>query len=151
MIATYFGAGETRTKTDSWPNVYVARLTRLRVYFRSVVSVNGGKENWHQPSTSEQLTMQLLTPPPFVNFPKTIRVVSLGHYPDGFREAQVILTCGYRAKCVTPGCGNVGCAIVRYTYAGGRPMRKSEFCPMCTPTVARAAEVRVSDDRLVAS
>src|SRR6202022_4718802 len=32
-----------------------------------VVSVNWWKSNWHQPSTSEQLTMQLLTPPPFVN------------------------------------------------------------------------------------
>jgi hypothetical protein len=33
----------------------------------SVVSVNWWKSNWHQPSTSEQLTMQLLMPPPFVN------------------------------------------------------------------------------------
>jgi len=27
----------------------------------------GGKSSWHEPSTSEQLTMQLLTPPAFVN------------------------------------------------------------------------------------
>src|SRR3984893_44316 len=33
----------------------------------AVVSVNWWKSNWHQPSTSEQLTMQLLTPPPCVN------------------------------------------------------------------------------------
>ena len=34
---------------------------------KTMVSVNWWKSNRHQPSTSEQLTMQLLTPPPFVN------------------------------------------------------------------------------------
>jgi hydrogenase small subunit len=32
-----------------------------------VVSANWWKSSWHQPSTSEQLTESLLTPPPFVN------------------------------------------------------------------------------------
>ncbi len=31
-----------------------------------VVSVNWWKSSWHQPSTSEQLTESLFTPPPFV-------------------------------------------------------------------------------------
>jgi hypothetical protein len=39
----------------------------LRLEVKRVVSVNWWKSNWHKPSTSEQLTMQLLTPPPFVN------------------------------------------------------------------------------------
>ena len=35
--------------------------------YELVVSVNWWKSSWHQPSTSEQLTIQLLTPPPFVD------------------------------------------------------------------------------------
>jgi hypothetical protein len=46
---------------DKDGDVFVSLLACL------VVSVNWWKSNWHQPSTSEQLTMQLLTPPPFVN------------------------------------------------------------------------------------
>jgi len=40
----------------------------------------------------------------------------------------VILTCGYRAKCVAPGCSNVARVIVRYTDSGGRPLRQQENC-----------------------
>jgi hypothetical protein len=62
----------------------------------------------------------------------------------------VILTCGYRAKCVAPGCGNVARAILRYTDAGGRPLRQEESCIAHT-TGARNAAVadglKIHDDR----
>jgi hypothetical protein len=50
-----------------------------------------------------------------------------------------ILTCGYRAKCVAPGCGNVARTILRYTDAGGRPLRQSESCNPHTTEAKDAA------------
>jgi hypothetical protein len=48
-------------------NLVVERCDVSIVAAIVVVSVNWWKSNWHQPSTSEQLTRQLLMPPPFVN------------------------------------------------------------------------------------
>jgi hypothetical protein len=62
----------------------------------------------------------------------------------------VILTCGYRAKCVAPGCGNVARAIVRYTDAGGRPLRQAESCIAHMTEAKNAAVadgVKIHDDR----
>jgi hypothetical protein len=62
----------------------------------------------------------------------------------------VILTCGYRAKCVAPGCGNVARAIVRYTDSGGRPLRHEENCIAHTieaKNAAVAAGLKIHDDR----
>src|ERR1700732_983382 len=47
-------------------NVYRVNSLLLCVLPR-VASVNWWISDWPQPPTSEQLTMQLLTPPPFVN------------------------------------------------------------------------------------
>jgi HEPN domain-containing protein len=49
-------------------NDFLALLFKLyKLRYPEVVSVNWWKSSWHQPSTSEQLTESLLTPPPFVN------------------------------------------------------------------------------------
>ena len=61
------GYSRRRSEGKRWRKKYVS-LNLVHSYWASwVVSVNWWKSNWHQPSTSEQLTMQLLTPPPFVN------------------------------------------------------------------------------------
>jgi hypothetical protein len=62
----------------------------------------------------------------------------------------VILTCGYRAKCVAPGCGNVARAILRYTAAEGRPLRQEESCIAHTAEARNAAVangVKIHDNR----
>jgi hypothetical protein len=64
----------------------------------------------------------------------------------------VILRCGYRAKCVTPGCGNVARAIVRYADAGGRPLRQEEICNAHTAEAKNAAvadRLTIHDDRKI--
>ncbi len=62
----------------------------------------------------------------------------------------VILTIGYRAKCVAPGCGNVARAIFRYADAGGRPLRQEENCVAHTTEAKNAAVadgLKIHDDR----
>jgi hypothetical protein len=62
----------------------------------------------------------------------------------------VFLTCGYRAKCLAPGCGNVARAIVRYTDSGGRPLGQGERCGAHTTeamAVALDADLKIHDDR----
>jgi hypothetical protein len=62
----------------------------------------------------------------------------------------VILTIGYRAKCVADGCGNLAKAIARYTDSGGRPIRQEERCAAHTGTeiaAAGLAGIKVHDDR----
>jgi hypothetical protein len=62
----------------------------------------------------------------------------------------VILTIGYRAKCVADGCENLARAIVRYTDSGGRPIRQEERCGAQTAyaiAAAGAAGIKIHDDR----
>ena len=62
----------------------------------------------------------------------------------------VILTIGYRAKCVADGCRNLARAIVRYTDSGGRPIRQEERCGAHTGhaiAAAGVAGIKVHDDR----
>lgn len=62
----------------------------------------------------------------------------------------VILTIGYRAKCIAAGCRNVARAIVRYADAGGRPLRQEERCGAhATEAMAAAldAGLKIHDDR----
>jgi hypothetical protein len=64
----------------------------------------------------------------------------------------LILTCGYRAKCVAPGCGNVARAIVRSTDAGGRPLRQEENCIAHRNEAkdpALASSLKIHDDRKI--
>jgi len=63
-----------------------------------------------------------------------------------------IVILGYRARCTTSACRNLGRLILRYADAGGRPMSNGEFRHAHARERiegARAAGLTVYDDREV--
>jgi hypothetical protein len=65
-------------------------------------------------------------------------------------SSVTIVAIGYRARCSTPRCKNLGRLILRYADSGGRPIGNLEFCHAHARSriaFARAAGLKVHDRR----
>jgi len=78
--------------------------------------------------------------------------VSTGHSETA--ASVTIVSLGYRARCTEPAYASLGCLILRYADAGGRPINNAEFChshARVRIAGARAAGLKVYDDREVSA